>query len=233
MTTYKLPLDVETLSDGTIVVVRDGEWMRGDDVRAAPWPVKGPPVEFEALTGPCPNPECRGGEIQYPEWEGHTERCTDCVNGRPLIDVRRQASIYVASRAHHGPLWRQYRADGRNIISSWIDVAGENEIDDWPSFWADCTNEAILADVVVAYHEPGDDPWKGALIEIGAALGHANAVHLVGSPAGSWTKHPDVTGFDTLADAFDACSTPLGRFTVKVQQDGDQWVAVFTPEPTP
>ena len=27
---------------------------------------------------PCPEPACRGGEVQYPEWEGRTETCGAC-----------------------------------------------------------------------------------------------------------------------------------------------------------
>ena len=34
----------------------------------------------------CEADHCRGGEVQYPEWEGRTEPCPDCLNGRPLVE---------------------------------------------------------------------------------------------------------------------------------------------------
>lgn len=37
------------------------------------------------LTAPCPEPMCRGGYVQYPEWEGRDERCRNCDDGR--VDV--------------------------------------------------------------------------------------------------------------------------------------------------
>ena len=120
----------------------------------------------------------------------------------------RRPRIYVASKSKHAPMWRQLRADGLNIISTWIDFDGEGVIDDWPSFWAGCTDEAVLADLVLAYHEPGDT-WKGALVEIGAALGHATEVIVVGHPEGSWTEHPDVS----LVETMDAALILLGEPT--------------------
>jgi hypothetical protein len=34
------------------------------------------------LDRPCDSPDCRGGEIQYPEWEGETQPCPDCDGTR-------------------------------------------------------------------------------------------------------------------------------------------------------
>ena len=34
-----------------------------------------PPTKWKR---PCPEPRCRGGEVQYPEWEGRTETCELC-----------------------------------------------------------------------------------------------------------------------------------------------------------
>lgn len=96
--------------------------------------------------------------------------------------------IYVASKSDLAPMWRDYRASGFPISSTWID-------DDDPDpalLWERCISEASKAYGVVAFYRTGD-VWKGALVEIGAALANDVPVWLVGDPPGSWTSHPRVT----------------------------------------
>lgn len=100
-------------------------------------------------------------------------------------------TIYVASKSCHAPRWRILRAVGAPIISTWIDEADEGATADWADLWTRCVTEAARASHVLAYHEPGET-WKGAFVEIGAALANDATVVVVGDPPGSWTNHPQV-----------------------------------------
>lgn len=102
--------------------------------------------------------------------------------------------IYVASKSTHGEKWRDLRArlEGRVVIcSSWIDESGEGETVSWSDLWINCIIEASDCDALVAYHEAGEE-WKGAFVEIGAALAANHPVYIVGDPPGSWREHPFV-----------------------------------------
>jgi len=69
--------------------------------------------------------------------------------------------IYIASKTKHPLMWRGLR-QAMNIISTWIDEAGEGETADFSDLWHRCINEATTADALIAYHEVGD-VWKGGL----------------------------------------------------------------------
>lgn len=119
------------------------------------------------------------------------------------MDTKRR--VYVASKAKYGPMWQRARqdyADKLDVISTWIDESGEGETEDFASLWNRCIHEAGAADFLIAYHEQGEE-WKGAFIEIGAALAHRTRVLVVGNPPGSWVHHPFVRRFISLYDAFD------------------------------
>lgn len=109
-------------------------------------------------------------------------------------------NVYVASKAKHAAMWRGLRAAGLNITSTWIDEAGEGESDSSASLWRRCIDEARRADAVIAYFEDGEE-WKGAFVEIGAALAHDAYVYVVGDPPGSWRNHPLVVNVDSIAEA--------------------------------
>jgi hypothetical protein len=115
--------------------------------------------------------------------------------------------VYVASKSELHAYWRTWRAtgltDGFDIISTWIDEGDEGATADWSDLWVRCITEAASADVVVALHRPADQ-WKGAFVEIGAALAAGKRVHVVGAPPGSWTAHPNVYRFGSVDDAFAA-----------------------------
>ena len=117
--------------------------------------------------------------------------------------------IYVASKIAHAPMWRNYREHGFPIRSSWIDMTGPNAGVDWDTFIA----EVAKAKIVVAYLSAWDEFWRGALVEIGCALGLNKPVLLVvpnvDDPAqlrqriGSWTTHKRVIFQPDIGTAMD------------------------------
>lgn len=112
-----------------------------------------------------------------------------------------RSGIYVASKAAHGPAWAALRSDGLPICSTWIDEAGEGETSDWSDLWVRCIEEATNARALIALHVDGET-WKGAYVEIGAALAAGVPVFVVGNPPGSWVHHPLVTRVANIGDAF-------------------------------
>ena len=113
-------------------------------------------------------------------------------------------TIYIASKAKHAARWLALRNNGLPVISTWID---EPEPGAWVegtgAAWAKYTREAATADVVLAYGEEGE-VQKGALVEIGCALGAGKKVFLVGPFPGSWVDHPRVVKCDSIEHALDA-----------------------------
>lgn len=91
-----------------------------------------------------------------------------------------QAAIYVASKVQHAEKWLALRAKGANIVSTWIDEAGDGQSADYEELAARCLSEISSSDVVLLYCE-GDEILKGALIEAGAALALGKPIHCVGS----------------------------------------------------
>lgn len=125
--------------------------------------------------------------------------------------------IYVASRAslpERSAMWRRHRECGAVINSTWIDEAGEGETDDFSELWVRITAEISRSEMLILYAEPGDFPLKGALIEVGIALGHGIPVRAVlpgveleprsCRPVGSWMRHPLVTRFNSVMEAIAA-----------------------------
>ncbi len=115
-------------------------------------------------------------------------------------------AVYVASRASvaaRGAMWRALRGQGANIVSSWIDEDGEGATACMSELWARIEREIRASTRLVLYVEPGDFPLKGALVEVGMALGMGKPVRVIGPglaleprsmrPLGSWAAHPLVT----------------------------------------
>jgi hypothetical protein len=125
----------------------------------------------------------------------------------------RPISIYVASRAsvpERPAMWIRYRSQGWNICSTWIDEAGNGDTDDLGELWQRIENEIRQAAALILYAEDGDFPLKGALVEVGMAIGMGKPVFVVCSaeldegslrPLGSWAKHPLVTFCATVPSA--------------------------------
>lgn len=114
--------------------------------------------------------------------------------------------MYVASKSSHGPKWQEARAVwaelGVEIISTWIDESAEGESASMTDLWVRCVAEASACDLLVAYHLRGEQ-WKGAFVEIGAALAHGRYVYVIGRPPGSWVNHPLVTFCENVDDAIE------------------------------
>lgn len=114
-------------------------------------------------------------------------------------------AVYCASRAsvpERPAMWKRLRSAGANIISTWIDEANAGETLDFTLLWERIAGEIALADRLVLYVEPGDLPLKGALVEVGIAVGLDKEVLIVApgfdvalrdcAPFGSWAKHSRV-----------------------------------------
>lgn len=123
--------------------------------------------------------------------------------------------LYVASRASlaaRPAMWRDLRAKGWRICSTWIDEAGEGETGDFIELWSRIEAEVRAADGLILYAERDDFPLKGALIEVGMAIGMRKPVAVVlgGAPfleprslrpVGSWLYHPRVELYGTVEEA--------------------------------
>lgn len=121
-------------------------------------------------------------------------------------------SFYVASRASlpdRPHMWRTFRDfHGVSITSTWIDEAGEGETGCFTELWDRITREIAAADRLVLYAEAGDFPLKGALIEVGIALGMGKPVTVclpdvklngrTHRPVGSWIEHRAVIRNDDI-----------------------------------
>lgn len=119
--------------------------------------------------------------------------------------------IYIASRAsvpERAAKWREYRAQGVQITSSWIDEDGAGQTEDLCELWDRIHGEILQSDRLVLYAEGGDFPLKGALIEAGIALGMNKDVTVClpnveldsrsFRPIGSWIAHPLVVREDDI-----------------------------------
>ena len=129
--------------------------------------------------------------------------------------------IYVASRASipaRSEMWRRLRDAGHKITSTWIDEAGEGETADFRELWTRIIEEIRAADKLVLYAEQNDFPLKGALVEVGIALGMGKpvvvclpGVDLEGRtyrPVGSWIAHQHVVRRDRIHEAMDFSAAP-------------------------
>ncbi len=119
----------------------------------------------------------------------------------PLPSMR--CFVYVASRAsipERPAMWRQCREFGMAITSTWIDEAGEGETADFGELWSRIRDEILASDGLILYAEASDFPLKGALVEVGIAIGMRKPIAIVlngfepegrtARPVGSWVEHP-------------------------------------------
>ena len=115
-------------------------------------------------------------------------------------------AIYIASKTTHAPRWRDLRADGVPINSTWIDEAGVGETACFTDLWRRCVDEAGAADALIVYREPGET-LKGAFVEVGAALSVGTPVYAVGCDEYSFVNHERVTRCPSLEHAL-KCALP-------------------------
>lgn len=120
-------------------------------------------------------------------------------------------SIYIASKTKHAAKWQALRAKGYNIISTWIDEAGEGESADMVGLCNRCVQESKDCDAMVVYREE-DDYLKGAFIEMGIALSvPMKPIFLVGPvlPYGSaFTFSHQVLSARTVEEALEFINYP-------------------------
>ena len=123
--------------------------------------------------------------------------------------------VYVCSRAsvpERVEAWRQLRAQGMAITSSWLEE-GTKERADFGNLWQKVVEEIKDADALLAHFAPEDFPLRGALVEIGIALAFGKPVlvalpnvELTGPtlrPLGAWAHHPLVARYDDLRAALE------------------------------
>lgn len=122
-----------------------------------------------------------------------------------MVQNSMRMPIYVASRAslpERVEMWKGFRAEGWNIISSWIDESGEGQSLSLPKLWDRIWCEIAICKKLILYVETLDFPLKGALIEVGMALGRDKPVIVCAPgvvldpktyrPLGSWVMHRNV-----------------------------------------
>jgi hypothetical protein len=113
--------------------------------------------------------------------------------------------IYIASKTKHAQRWIEWRESGVNIISTWIDEAGEGASPDLADLCKRCINECLECDAMIIYRE-GEDYLKGAFIEMGVALTRKIPIILVGDilPESSvFTQNGNVFTAETVEETID------------------------------
>lgn len=89
--------------------------------------------------------------------------------------------LYIASKARHAPKWVELRRLGVPIISTWIDEAGPGETQDYSELWVRIVREIQESTKLIVYSEEGESQ-RGALLEMGIALGAGIPVLWLGAP---------------------------------------------------
>jgi hypothetical protein len=144
----------------------------------------------------------------------------------PVAVLDAAPTVYVASKSKYGANWREWRdawADlGLTVTSTWIDESSEGESADLADLWKRCIAEASAADFLIAWYTPGDE-WKGAYVEIGAALASGKPVYVIGPAPGSFKNHPLITLASDPNDAIE----DWRAFHFKSEWPGRAAVAVY------
>lgn len=125
--------------------------------------------------------------------------------------------VYVASRAsvpERPEMWRRLRENGMPITSTWIDEAGEGETHSLCDLWQRIRDEILASDGLILYAKAEDFPLKGALVEVGIAIGMRKPIAIVLDgfspegrnmrPIGSWIAHPLCELFPDVASAYES-----------------------------
>lgn len=145
-----------------------------------------------------------------PDFKGPLSVITACrdaadmlsASPAPASGVDAVAGIYIASKTTHGARWRDLRASGVPIISTWIDEAEAGATSNWPDLWHRCVREASRAAATIVYREPGE-VLKGAFVEMGAALSSGRTVFAVGCEEFSVRHHMRVVPCSSLEEALE------------------------------
>lgn len=124
--------------------------------------------------------------------------------------------IYACSRAsvpERVAMWKNIRARGVLLTSSWIDDELSQDLENPGAFWEKVTVEIKASSRLILYIEPDDLPLRGAFVEVGIALGNGIPVTIVAPdvaldpktcrPLGNWIKHPLVSFAATIEEAIE------------------------------
>ncbi len=127
----------------------------------------------------------------------------------------KNAGTYIASRAsisERPAEWRRLRdEEGYKITSTWIDEAGPGQTADMGELWIRIAAEVAASERLILYVEPDDFPLKGALVEVGIAIGNLIPIFVVAPrvalapvscrPLGAWCRHPLVRFAKSMEEA--------------------------------
>lgn len=97
-----------------------------------------------------------------------------------MMKIMYNPKIYMASKTKHFQKWIDLRNNGVNIISTWIDEAGDGKTLDKKNLCLRVINEIKECDYLIVYVEEGEF-LKGALIEMGVAMGFDKPIIMIGS----------------------------------------------------
>ena len=146
-------------------------------------PAAGPPSMMIGLDNrPCTClPHTASGQMLVaPNCPHHkAPAVTFSVQASPAAGRETRYGVYIASKTKHAQRWKDLRASGVPIVSTWIDEAGEGETKSYADLWSRCIREAMTAERFIIYAEPGE-VLKGALVEMGAAIAAGVPVFSVG-----------------------------------------------------
>lgn len=136
----------------------------------------------------------------------------------------RRFPLYVASTINHHGMWkdirRKWKANNIDIVSTWIDkidpVHGDRHVTPlrFAGEWIENYREVTAAKAVLCFADPRDN-LRGALIEIGIAMGQHKPIIICGTqdhPSwGSWQYHPLVSYAAELSRARHIIEVWMGR----------------------
>ena len=146
--------------------------------------------------------------------------------------------IYTASKKRLADMWVEYRDQGHNIISTWMDEVismrsvNTRSLRYLRNLSTSCIKEAAEADVTVLYCERGEN-HKGSLLEIGSALGAGGEIRVVGrckSMRHIFHYHPNWREFSTIEAALTAPlmrQKPINDFADRMQYKWDKNIDKF------
>ena len=126
-------------------------------------------------------------------------------------------SVYVSARAAfpaRAARIRRWRDMNRfEINSTWIDDGTSDQIADFPALWAKIEREIREANGLVLYALAPDFPLRGALVEVGMAIGIGKRVAVFSPgvvisgptrrPFGSWLSMPQCRLCENFLDAYE------------------------------
>ena len=115
------------------------------------------------------------------------------------------AKVYIASKMQHAEKWRDlYNKSGLHIVSRWpfLEPFVEPTKNNALKFWQDDVADIKNCDVLMIYAEENEH-LRGALVEVGLALGLGKYVVVIGDHPdfGTWRYHPRVYNLVDLDQA--------------------------------